>query len=195
MSERVALFLDFQNVHLVGHGLFESFGTPPYCCVPDPVRLAAIIQERRLRTSQVTDVRVYRGRPDPHHQPTPSSANDAQAAEWSRDPRVDVIRRLLNYRGWPKEPPHEKGIDVAIAVDLMHLAFRGEHDALVLFSGDTDLMPAIEAIKQLRLCHVEVVCWAGHRPLRFPNSRLPYCHFLSRDDWTNVVDDWSDFRS
>ncbi|RFS86017.1 NYN domain-containing protein [Actinomadura spongiicola] len=195
MSERVALFLDYQNVHLVGHGLYESFGTPPFNCVPDPRRVASIVEQRRSRTSQVTDIRVYRGRPDPNHQPTPASANDAQAAQWSRDPRVEVIRRQLNYRGWPKDPPREKGIDVAIAVDLMHLAFRREYDALVLFSGDTDLLPAIEVIKELRLCHMEVACWSGHRPLRLPNSRLPYCHFLNRADWNAVVEDWSDFRS
>jgi hypothetical protein len=37
---------------------------------------------------------------------------------------VQVIRRQLNYRDWPNQPPREKGIDVAIAVDLVHLAFR-----------------------------------------------------------------------
>jgi len=24
-----------------------------------------------------------------------------------------------------------------------------------------------------------------------PNSNLPYCHFLSADDWQKVIDDWS----
>ncbi|WP_433232566.1 NYN domain-containing protein [Actinomadura formosensis] len=125
----------------------------------------------------------------------PTSANDAQAAQWSRDPRVHVVRRQLNYRGWPDDPPREKGIDVAIAVDLMLLALRRQYDALVLFSGDTDLLPAIEVIKQLRLCHVEVACWAGHKPLRLPNSQLPYCHFLNRSDWNAVVEDWSKLPS
>ncbi|WP_084262349.1 NYN domain-containing protein [Actinomadura formosensis] len=195
MTERVALFLDYQNVHLVGHGLFENYGVPPYRCVPDPCRVADIIQQRRARTSNVAAVRVYLGRPDPNHQPLPTSANDAQAAQWSRDPRVHVVRRQLNYRGWPDDPPREKGIDVAIAVDLMHLALRRQYDALVLFSGDTDLLPAIEVIKQLRLCHVEVACWAGHKPLRLPNSQLPYCHFLNRSDWNAVVEDWSKLPS
>ncbi|TYB44340.1 NYN domain-containing protein [Actinomadura chibensis] len=168
---------------------------PAHCCVPDPARVAAIIEQRRSRPSEVTAIRVYRGRPDPNHQPTPTSANDAQAARWSRDPRVQVIRRQLNYRGWPDAPPREKDIDVAIAVDLMHLALRGQYDALVLFSGDTDLLPAIEVIKQLRLCHTEVACWAGHKPLRLPDSQLPYCHFLNRNDWNGVIEDWRDFTS
>ena len=71
-----------------------------------------------------------------------------------------------------------------IDVDLMHLAFRGQYDALVLFSGDTDLLPALEAIVNLRLVHVEVACWAGSKPLRFPGSTppRPWCHSLSMAD-------------
>ena len=49
-----------------------------------------------------------------------------------------MVRRQVNYRDWPASPPQQKGIDVAIAVDLMHLAFRKQYDALVLFSSDTE---------------------------------------------------------
>jgi uncharacterized LabA/DUF88 family protein len=115
-----------------------------------------------------------------------------QASEWTRDRRVQVVRRPLNYRGWPDQPPQEKGIDVALAVDLMVSAFRGTYDALVLFSSDTDLLPALEAVVQLRLRHIEVGCWSGSMPLRFPESNpaRPYCHFLRRADWETVIDDW-----
>jgi hypothetical protein len=119
-----------------------------------------------------------------------TAANDAQAAEWARDRRVHMVRRQLNYRGWPTVPPQEKGIDVAIAVDLMHLALRRQYDALVLFSSDTDLLPALETVMQLKLAHVEVACWSGYKPLRLRNSHLPYCHFLSANDWDQVTDDW-----
>lgn len=64
-------------------------------------------------------IRVYRGRPDPVHQPRLTASNDVQAAAWSRDKRVRVFRRQLVYRGWPHLPPVEKGIDVALAVDLI----------------------------------------------------------------------------
>lgn len=138
MPERVAVFLDFQNVHLTGHGLYGG-GREPYRCVPDPARLADLIATRRKRASEATAVRVYRGRPDPNHQPVPAAANDAQASQWERDTRVRVVRRQLNYRDWPNRPPQEKGIDVALAVDMIHLAYRRQYDALVLFSSDTDL--------------------------------------------------------
>jgi hypothetical protein len=189
MPERVGILLDFQNVHLVGHGLYGR-GHPAHRAVPDPARLGDLIASRRRRPSAAVDIRVYRGRPDPDYQARLTASNDAQAARWSRDPRVQVMRRQLVYRDWPKLPPVEKGIDVAVAVDLMCLAFRRQYDALVLFSSDSDLLPALEAIVQLRLAHVEVACWRGGNQLRFPGSSLPWCHSLTEQDWATVTDDW-----
>jgi hypothetical protein len=189
MTEHVAVLLDFQNAHLVGHGLFAR-GTEPYRCVPDPARLAELIVDRRKRPSEVAAVRVYRGRPDPGHQARLTASNDAQAAKWARDKRVQVIRRQLVYRDWPRLPPVEKGIDVAVAVDLLRLAFRRQYDALVLFSSDSDLLPALEAIVEMRLTHVEVACWRGGNQLRFPGTSLPWCHSLNEQDWASVTDDW-----
>lgn len=189
MPESVAIFLDFQNVHLTGHGLFGG-GTEPYRGVPDPARLADLVASRRSRPSVASTIRVYRGRPDPNHQPLPTAANDAQASQWGRDSRIHLVRRQLNYRGWPNVPPQEKGIDVALAVDLIHLAIRRQYDALVVFSSDTDLLPALETVARMRLGHVEVACWSGFQPLRFPGSNLPWCHFLSERDWHAVTEDW-----
>jgi uncharacterized LabA/DUF88 family protein len=189
--ERVAIFLDFQNVPLVGHKLFAN-GSELYRCVPDPVRVADLVASRRKRPSIAASIRVYRGRPDPRNQPQVAASNDAQASEWTRDRRVAKVRRMLNYRGWPRLPGQEKGIDVAIAVDLMTLAFRGDYDALVLFSSDADLLPALESIVSLCLGHVEVVCWAGAKSLRIADSKppRPWCHRLSRTDWQSVTEDW-----
>ena len=189
MTESIAVFLDFQNVHLTGHYLYGG-GNEPYRCVPDPAQLADLIAARRNRASSAEAVRVYRGRPDPNLQPTPTAANDAQTSEWTRDRRVQVVRRQLNYRNWPQQPPQEKGIDVQIAVDLIHSAFTRTYDALVLFSSDTDLLPALETVVRLKLGHVEVACWSGFKPLRFSNSHLPWCHFLNETDWNTVTRDW-----
>lgn len=101
-----------------------------------------------------------------------------------------MIRRQLNYREWPDRPPQEKGIDVAIAVGLVHLAFHKQYDALVLFSSDTDLLPALEMVAGLKLGHAEVACWAGFKPLRFSGTKLPWCHSLSEQDGQSVTDDW-----
>jgi uncharacterized LabA/DUF88 family protein len=195
-AERVAVFLDFQNVHLVGHGLFGG-ALEPYEHVPNPRRLGDLLAGRRSRQSTAEAIRVYRAQPVADFQPTPARVNDAQAAEWTRDRRVQMITRPLVYPGWtaatrhlPQQRPYEKGIDVAIAVDMMHFAFRRLYDALILFSSDTDLMPPLETITSLGLTHVEVACWRGGSQLRFPGTRLPWCHTLSEQDWSATVDDW-----
>jgi hypothetical protein len=67
---------------------------------------------------------------------------------------------------------------------------RPEYAAPVLFSSDTDLLPALETVARYKLGHVEVACWSGFKPLSFPASNLPCCHFLNEADWAAVIEDW-----
>jgi NYN domain len=129
---RLAVFLDYQNVHLTAHGLYGRPGAPVETSLVHPLRIAERIVAKRRIASNVVSVRVVRGRPNPEHHPIPAAANDAQTAAWERDRRVRVFRRPLNYRGWPEHPPREKGVDVALAVDLIESALLGQYDAAVV---------------------------------------------------------------
>ena len=189
VPENIAVFLDFQNVHLIGHNLY-GHGVEPYRRVPDPARLADLIADRRKRPSNAARISVYRGRPDPNLQPTLTAANDARTTQWDRDPRVRVFRRPLNYRGWPNVSPQEKGVDVQLAVDFVSTAFSRDYDALVLFSSDTDLLPALEAVVYNSLGHVEVACWSGSNFLRFPGGGSPWHHIFNQSDWAATTEDW-----
>ena len=91
-------------------------------------------------------------------------------------------------------PAQEKGIDVALAVDLVMMVARHECDVAVVFSSDTDLLPAIEAAIALRpgdspCC--EVAAWAGPgmrpRALSVRGARLRQ-HLLGPDDFRAVAD-------
>ena len=198
MTERIAVFLDYQNVLQTGHGLYGVHGTRDYENAPHPVRVAELIAERRARPSEAAAIRVYRGQPVSTFQPRPAATYEAQMSHWTRDARVHVHSRPLRYPGWTVQNmgtgcarPMEKGIDVALAVDLMHLAMRKQYDALVLFSSDTDLLPAIETIVGARMTHLEVACWRGGPRLRLARTEKPWCHLLTRDDWRSVGEDWS----
>jgi hypothetical protein len=104
-----------------------------------------------------------------------------------------VIRRPLRYPpDWPDTPATEKGIDVAIAVDLVRLACTSSYDAGILVSADADLMPAIETIFELKLAHIKVATWAGANKLRFPDTQLPWCHYLSAADF-HALEDHADY--
>jgi len=49
----------------------------------------------------------------------------------------------------------EKGVDIAIAVDMIQLAYSNSYDVAILVSGDGDFAKAIKAVKDQGK-HVEV---------------------------------------
>lgn len=134
----------------------------------------------------LSQVNVYRGHPDPRKEKLGASTSDRQKASWERDQRVKVIRRSLTYRRWPDQPPIEKGIDVKLAVDLVHAALQGTFTKLVVFSSDTDLEPAIELAEEIGAL-VETATWSGANPLTCKQG----CHRLSREDWKATTTDWT----
>ena len=193
MPDRVTVFIDYQNVYSTARNIFhpnDSTRTPQDGHI-SPVAVSELLVARRTRSSVLHEVRVYRGLPNPTKEPNASAANNRQADTWSKDPRVNVFRRPLRYPpNWPTSPAQEKGIDVALAVDLVWLGSQAAYDVAILFSRDTDLIPALEAVLNIptpRL-HIEVASWTGSSRLRFPDTNLPWCHTLRQDDYDNVKD-------
>ncbi|MEV0048492.1 NYN domain-containing protein [Nocardia rhamnosiphila] len=193
MADRIAVFLDYQNVHMSARDQFHPYGTPAQESLVHPLRVAESVVARRRYPSELAAVRVFRGRPNPEHQQKLTAANDAQTAAWGRDPRVQITRRDLNYRGWPEQPPREKGVDVALSIGLVECALAKEFDTLVVFSGDTDLLPALELVYYRTDTRLEIAAWSGAKPLWFPEElakqrRMPYCHFLAEPEFETCRD-------
>ncbi len=99
---------------------------------------------------------------------------------------------------WPRTAEHEKGIDVQLAIDFVAGYIREEFEVGVLFSGDTDLLPALEAASEIaslggnRLLQPEVAAWgnrsrSGGRRLR-PKGLNLHCHWLGELDYRQVED-------
>ena len=169
MSHRVGVFLDYQNVHLSARDRFLARSARAERALVHPLAVAELLVTCRRFGGELTAVRVYRGRPSPDLQPTMTAANDAQSAAWSRDPRATVVRRDLKYANWPRIPPQEKGIDVALAVDLIRSAMLGWFETVIVFSADTDLLPALEAVFDHTRTHLEIASWQGVQALWFPD--------------------------
>lgn len=186
MSGLLAVFIDYQNALLTGRDCFAP-GAKPWTCAPDPVRLSQRVM-RKMPGADLTlsQVNVYRGHPDPRKEKLAASTSDRQKASWERDQRVKAIRRSLTYRQWPHLPPIEKGVDVKLAVDLVHAALQGTFTKLLVFSSDTDLEPAIELAEEVGAL-VDSATWVGANPLACNQG----CHRLSREDWKATVTDWS----
>jgi uncharacterized LabA/DUF88 family protein len=190
MSNKVMVFIDYQNLATCACELYpRTAGARKFNHI-DPFRVAECIISRRRYPSELVGVRVYRGRPHPRRQPAAASANDIQAAAWERNPKVTAVRRMLRYpQDFPASRPQEKGIDAALAVDFVWLAYMGAFDVGIIASHDSDLVPALEAVRDMRLAHVEVAGWSRRNRLQFPGSKLPWHHDLYEADFEAVRDD------
>jgi len=166
---RAAVVIDYQNVHLTGHGKFDStrFG-PKHESLIDPLFFAQqLLQIRNARQRDGASkavlriVDVYRGLPSADHEPRAYARNLAQKSRWERDKRVTVSHRPLRYRYQrdangqavidpktglrvPVGRPDEKGVDVLCALALVRHARRADIDLVILASLDSDLIPALD---------------------------------------------------
>lgn len=98
-----------------------------------------------------------------------------------RDKHVSLAHCTFRFR-WLKRPiripfrrstvtfqrAEEKETDVAIAVRMFELLHTGAADAIVLVSGDTDLLPAIRTVRRLFPAIPICVCF----PFRRQNAEL-----------------------
>ncbi|GAA2058867.1 NYN domain-containing protein [Leifsonia soli] len=127
---------------------------------------------------------VYRGRHHvDHHWEQHRRCND-QAEQWKRDGAIVELRDLkytyelgadrapirdITGKKVPKGRPKEKGIDVLCALALVREAARPDIDVVVLASRDTDLVPALDEVYDLRgadparYAKVETFAWYNRR--------------------------------
>lgn len=188
------LFIDYQNLHISAHEMFAPLGSPQHLSLIHPGLFASRLELVRNAAVHVpvviTEVHVYRGQPSSQKDALAAARNKAQAAEWTRDRRVEVHSRTLRY---PREggAPREKGVDVMLAIDLVRCSISKSADVIILASRDTDLLPALEAAYDLDGSIVETASWRGNSRLRFsPNSgRRPlWSTLLDRHDFAASKD-------
>lgn len=220
---RAAIVIDYQNVHLTGHGRFDSTRyRPKYEALIDPLHFAnQLLQVRNSLQRAGMDkavlryVDVYRGEPNPDHEPKAHARNQAQKAQWERDKRVHVTLRPLKYRYQrdgsgrplrdkttgikiPEGRPQEKGVDVLCALALVRRALSDDVDLVILASHDTDLIPAIDEVLTLGTAKVETFSWYSpkepcyqlrptDRSRRIWNTRLNETNFLNCLDRTTYT--------
>jgi len=142
---RTSIVIDYQNVHLTGHGLFASTAVlPRHETLVDPLLFAGHLlrirnerQREGMAHATLRRVLVFRGLPSPEHDPRGYDRNQAQKAHWERDRRVEVTLRPLKYEyeravdGWPATDSDgrkivigkkEKGVDVLCALAVVREA-------------------------------------------------------------------------
>ncbi len=195
-ESRVLVFLDYQNVYHRARDAYPAPVDSAACGQIDPLKLGRLLADRVPR-GRLAGVRVYRGRPSQRRDARSYSAFQRQTlAQFRRGAGlVSIVARDLRYpRDWPRGQAQEKGIDVALAVDFVLMCARREYDIGILFSSDTDLVPALEAVVALRpgeLPVCEIAAWAPRvgrpRSLAVRGVHLRR-HLLAEADFRAVAD-------
>jgi len=163
----VAVFIDWQNSYKCAREAFGWEEWPSEYGNYSPLRLARVLAEGNGRGRDggaLCRVNIHRGLPSQKYDPEGYAANRRQAAAWmAEEPELVVPRlRSLRYSNEEDVPPREKGIDVELAVCALEWTLKGDCDVAIVFSNDTDLLPAIEAISRLKgTSHVETASWCA----------------------------------
>ena len=108
----------------------------------------------------------------------------------NENPEVVFPRlRPLRYSEDESEDPVEKGVDVNIAVSVVEHVLTQACDVAIVFSHDTDLLPAIEAVARIASPYnIETAAWtspAFHQRLR-PKMKGVYHHHLDEGVFQSV---------
>lgn len=187
-------FVDYQNVYEDFRRAFARGTLRPTDGQFDPRILAEHLVGRGpdFEDWHLAETRVCIGKPANDRDPKGAGAHDRQTQRW-RDEGVVVRPRPLQYL--PGQRPRQKGVDVDLAVDVVRLAVAGAYETGLVVSTDTDLLPALEAVDQLRgskrfprLCAVSYSGLSKQLQLPDPAVRQPYVFRLHRADYELVHD-------
>lgn len=191
MPQRVALFVDYQNVYKGARETFHDKLSPSSWGQVFPRAVGELIcaLPQPSGDRELSDVRVYMGRPSQARDAKGYAASRRQIAVWERQ-GVKVMPRTLRYR--PGLPPEEKGIDVNLAIDFVAGAVDGAFDVGIIFSTDTDLLPALEFVLARPELNAkpEVAAWWGdgaNAPLAVSGSSV-WSHRLTEEHYERVRD-------
>lgn len=182
---RVVVVMDYQNVHLTAHDLFIP-DQPRWQALISPMRFARTAVDRRNSNQhdghphgQLAAVHAFRGLPHADYEPDQHRRATAQADHWRREGAIVELRDLkydyprqadgrpatdIHGRKTPILPGREKGVDVLVALTCLRQAQRNDVDVVILASRDTDLVPVLDTLLDMRqedpaTAKIETVSW------------------------------------
>ncbi len=191
MARQLIVFIDYMNTYKSARDAFGFEGLDQHWEGQINPRTLGELIAMRYKDAELKQVRLYRGKPSNRQDPKGYAAFQRQQSVWEKTNLVEVITRDLRYPKAKNRKPEEKGIDVLIALDFLTMAQKGEYEIGVLFSHDTDLVPALEQAADLGTAELAVCAWEpddeyGHR-LRLKGQQLR-CHWIPRVDYVSVRD-------
>lgn len=223
---RIVVVMDYQNVHLTAHDLFIP-DQPRWQALISPMRFARTAVDQRNRNQRdghphgrlaaVRPVHAFRGLPHADYEPDQHRRATAQADLWRREGAIVELRDLkydyqrqadgrpatdIHERKIPILPGREKGVDVLVALTCLRQAQRNDVDVVILASRDTDLVPVLDTLLDMRhedpaVAKIETATWynrdhrnrgslqptSGRRVWNTPMDRACFEASLDRNDY------------
>jgi uncharacterized LabA/DUF88 family protein len=166
-SRRVMIFIDGSNVYW-GLRSYKRQTRSEYLLDYEKLQLLLAGQRDLVRT-------IY-------YSSAPSErANPGQCRFWEylRSTGIQVVLKTLGKRVNPENGEIrlvEKGVDVALTIDLLALAWEGAYDVAIVFSGDGDY---VEAVKQVmnKGKNVEILAFRSSCSVELRESALRVTYF------------------
>ncbi|CED92175.1 MULTISPECIES: NYN domain-containing protein [Actinomyces] len=184
-SLRVVVVMDYQNVHLTAHGIFVP-DRQLWEALISPMNFARTAVRRRndkqrsgFPPGELAAVYAFRGLPNSAYDSAQHRRATAQAHQWRQEGAIVELRDLkydyqrqadgtpatnIHGRKIPTGPGREKGVDVLVALTCMRQAQRNDIDVVILASRDTDLVPVLDTLVDMRkenaaIAKIETVAW------------------------------------
>lgn len=183
--KRAVAFFDGQNLYRHAK---DAFGHhyPNY----DPKKLfEAICSDNGWETN---GIRFYTGTPNPNKDPLWHGYWTNRLLAMRRA-GILVTSRVLRYHDTevPQADgtveiisvPHEKGIDVRLALDVVRLARSNQMDVAVIFSQDQDLAEVAEDVREIARAHERWIKVASAFPVG-PNATTG--RGIDKTDWIGM---------
>lgn len=139
--EKVAIFIDGANLF---HGLQQDF---------DRIDVDFELLVRKLLNGRdLTRTYYYTALPDQNRDPERYTRQQRFHNALQRKPYFAVVLGRLELRHG--DTYVEKGVDVALAIDLLDLAYHNTYDTAILITGDGDFSKAVQIVQRMGK-HVE----------------------------------------
>ena len=185
------LFIDRQNFYRDARRALGCDGQSSAFGQVDFSKLGELLLSRspQDRPRRIDRINVYVGIPSPDRDPYGNAAYMRQRQAWEAA-GVAVHARPLAYR--KDGQPEEKGVDVALAVDVVFNAARRHYDVAIIATTDTDILPALEAALDMRRAwgtpSVEVCSWRSAKKRLHVQGSSVWCHWLEDADYPGLED-------
>jgi len=141
MEERVTIFIDGANLL---HGLKQDF---------NQINIDFEALVRKLANNRLLGrIYYYTALPIQSRDPDRYTKQQKFLNALDNKPYFKVVLGRLEPR--PNGEYVEKGVDIALAIDLLDLAYHNTYDTAIIISGDGDFSRAIEVVQRMGK-HVE----------------------------------------